>query len=121
CVARITHDTAPRIGKNHGPPGTRKPRSRPGSFTRRMMMPMQTSMKAKSVPMLVRSTISSSEEKSAATPTKTPVMIVEMCGVRYFGCTFEKKRQEAVARHGEEDARLTELENEQHGRVGDDG
>ena len=51
-------------------------------------MPTQTSMKAKSVPMFVRSMTSSMLAKAAKTPTKTPVRIVVTCGVLYFGWTL---------------------------------
>ena len=53
-------------------------------------MPMQTRMNANSVPMLVRSTISSMLVNIAQTPTATPVRIVVTCGVRNRGCTSAK-------------------------------
>ena len=82
---------------------------------------MQTRMNANSVPMFVRSTISSMLVNIAQTPTTTPVRIVVTCGVRNRGCTLrEARRQQAVARHREEDARLAELEDQQHRRVRDD-
>ncbi len=51
--------TRPSSGTSSGPKGTRNGRARPGSLKRRTMIPMQTRMNAKSVPMFVRSTISS--------------------------------------------------------------
>jgi len=51
---------------------------------------MQTRMKAKSVPMLVRSTISSSEKKLEVTATARPVTKVVTWGVRKRGCTLAK-------------------------------
>ena len=54
---------------------------------RRIGMPRQTSTKAKRVPMLVRSTISSMLAKAATPPTATPVRIVVTCGVRKRGWT----------------------------------
>ena len=47
-------------------------------------------MNAKSVPMFVRSTISSMFTNVLTTPTSTPVRIVETCGVPKRGCTFVK-------------------------------
>ena len=54
------------------------------------MMPMHTSMNAKSVPMFVRSTISSMLAKALTTPTSTPVRIVDTWGVPKRGCTRAK-------------------------------
>ncbi len=51
---------------------------------------MQTRMNANSVPMFVRSTISSMLVNIAQTPTATPVRIVVTCGVRKRGCTLAK-------------------------------
>src|SRR6186713_2573766 len=81
---RNRHPATPRTG-NTNPRGTRKGRGLEGSFTRRMITPRHTRMKANSVPMLVRSTISSRLVNSENTPTPTPVKIVEPQGVRYFG------------------------------------
>ena len=53
-----------------------------------MITPIDTSTKANSVPMLTRSASSSSGTNAARTATTTPVMIVIMYGVPYFGCTF---------------------------------
>ena len=52
------------------------------------MMPAQTRMKANNVPMLVRSTISSMLAKDEMPPTMTPVQMVVMWGVLYFGWAF---------------------------------
>ena len=60
----------------NGEPQTRKGRWRSGSLTRRMITPRETRMKAKSVPMLVRSTTSAMLATAAKLPTKSPVMIV---------------------------------------------
>src|ERR1044072_4849106 len=87
---RKKHETTPSSGSSHGPRGTRNGRARSGSLRRRMGMPTQTRMKAKSVPMFVRSMTSSMEAKAAKTPTKTPVRIVVTCGVLYFGWTEAK-------------------------------
>ena len=57
---------------------------------RRIKMPMHTRMNANSVPILVRSTISSMLVNIAHAPTATPVRIVVTCGVRNLGCTFAK-------------------------------
>ena len=53
-------------------------------------MPTQTRMKAKRVPMLVRSTISSIEATAATPPTRTPVRMVVTCGVLKRGWTLAK-------------------------------
>jgi hypothetical protein len=49
------------------------------------MMPMHTSMKANSVPMFVRSTISSMLATALTPPTSTPVRMVETWGVLKVG------------------------------------
>ena len=85
------------------------------------MIPTQTSMNAKSVPMFVRSTISSMLAKALTTPTSTPVRIVETWGVPKRRVNArEDRRQKPVARHREEDARLSELEDQEHRRLRDD-
>jgi hypothetical protein len=53
-------------------------------------MPMQTRMKANRVPMLVRSTMASSDVKVAVTATTRPVTMVVMCGVWKRGWTRAK-------------------------------
>ena len=50
---RKRHDPTPRRGKRKGPNGTLNGRGRFGSLNRRIGIPMQTSVKAKKVPMLV--------------------------------------------------------------------
>ncbi len=73
-----------QIGRR-GIHGVLNGRWRCGSVCRRIMTPRQTRTKAKSVPMLVSSTILSSGEINAKNPTNTPVQMVVTCGVRYFG------------------------------------
>src|SRR5207245_11533833 len=90
CDASTRHETAPNIGTSHAPPGTRNGRSRLGSLKRSTVIPIQTRKNANSVPIFVKSTMSSRDEKRAATPTKTPVTIVPTCGVLNLGCTLEK-------------------------------
>src|SRR5215467_13821966 len=52
---------------------------------------MHTSRNAKSVPMFVRSTVSSMVPMPEKNATTTPVRIVDLWGVRKRGCTDEKK------------------------------
>src|SRR2546425_10286300 len=50
-------------------------------------MPSATNTNANSVPMLVSSSTQPIGANAAESATNTPVMIVVMCGVWYFGCT----------------------------------
>ena len=62
------------------------------------------------------------EERRRRAPTRMPVRMVALCGVRKRGWTAPKKlaRDEAVARHREQDARLAQQQHEQHARDADD-
>src|SRR5438552_3355260 len=81
---RTKQKITPRIG-NSGTNGTRNGLGRLGCVRRKTMTPRQTRMKAKSVPMLVRSASEPISTTAAMPPTKTPVQIVVICGVRNFG------------------------------------
>ncbi len=103
------------------PLGTRNGRGRSGSLMRSTMMPAHTRMNANSVPMFVRSTISSMLATAAKPPTKTPVRIVD--DVRRTEARMDRPKSggsKPVPRHREEDARLSQLEHQQHRRVRDD-
>ena len=54
-----------------GTAGTRNPRSNSGLRTRMIQTPAQTRMKAKSVPMLVISPVTSAGTNAASMPVKT--------------------------------------------------
>ena len=70
-------------------------------------------MKANNVPMFVRSAREPMSVSIATPPTATPVQIVVMYGVRNRRMNSRKiLRQQTVARHRHENARLPELENE---------
>src|SRR6476620_8058358 len=80
----------PRITKKQSPAptmpttwtnGTRNGRFRSGSVYRSTMTPMQTSMNANSVPMLVRSYVSAASPMRDHSATKTPVISVVTYGV----------------------------------------
>ena len=84
-------------------------------------MPMHTRMKAKSVPMFVRSTISSMLTNALTTADEHAGQ--DRRDVRRPEARVhpgEDRRQKPVARHREEDARLPELEDEEHRRLRDD-
>ena len=78
------------------------------------MTPMQTTMKATSVPIDTsspRMPIGSSPAKVAAS---TPVMAVETCGVETRVHRAEELRQQAVVRHRQPDARLRDDHGDDH-------
>ena len=68
--------------------GTRKARGRSGRVRRRMMTPIETSMKANNVPMLTNSASASSGMKPAKIVTTTPTPIVIRYGVTHVGWTL---------------------------------
>gem|GEM_PF-6042352 len=77
---------------------------------------METRAKAKSVPMLDRSVRVPMSKRPAGMATTMPATQVAMAGVRYLTLTLEKKLgSQAVPRHGEPDARLAELEDQDGG------
>src|SRR6266850_296800 len=86
---KYRQEITPRIGMK-GTQGVLNDLGRFGSRLRRTRIPMHTRMKANSVPMFVRSTISSILVNIAHTPTATPVRMVVTCGVRNLGCTLAK-------------------------------
>ncbi len=114
-----------RMG-NSGTQGTLKPRGRSGWVRRSRITPKETSTKANSVPMLERSAASPISTSPEGRPTARPAIQVDQCGVLKRGWTREKNvGQQAVARHGEPDARLAVLEDQQraqhaHQRADDD-
>src|SRR5579862_9001207 len=69
----------------HGTNGVRKGRGRLGSVRLKTITPTATSTKANKVPMLHKSVASSILSACATAATKTPVKMVVMCGVLYFG------------------------------------
>ena len=75
AVIRNTQLATPRSGVI-GLNGTLKVRCLKGSLMRRIIMPKQTKTKAKRVPILVRSTISSILVKAAIEAIITPTTIV---------------------------------------------
>src|SRR5436853_716547 len=70
-----------------GTHGVRNGRGRSGSRRRSTTMPSATNTNANSVPMFVSSSTQPIGANAADTATNTPVMIVVMWGVLYFGCT----------------------------------
>ena len=88
-----------------------------GSLMRRASTPTQTTRNANSVPMFVRSYVSSSSRNGRAEGhhhAGEDGGDVRRAVLRVHG--GEPRRQQAVAAHREEDARLAELEDEQHRR-----
>ena len=97
--------------------GTRNGRRRSGSVYRSTITPMQTSANANSVPMFVRSYVSPASPISDQSATNDAGE--QRRRVRHARLAADPRRplrQQAVARHREEDARLAVLEHEQHGR-----
>ena len=89
-----------------------------GCWTRRISTVMHTITNANSVPMLTISSRASIGVNAATMQMTRPVSVVEMCGVLNCGWTTPKIewRQQLVAGHGQEDARLAEEGDQQHAR-----
>src|SRR3989449_7510175 len=85
-IIKYRQKAADTSGKT-GPHGVRNGRGRSGSRRRNTMIPSATRTNANRVPMFVSSSTQPIGANAADTATNTPVMIVVMCGVLYFGCT----------------------------------
>src|SRR5213078_4478354 len=83
---RYRQNAAETSGRT-GTHGVRNGRGRSGSRRRSTTMPSATNTNANSVPMFVSSSTQPIGANAADTATNTPVMIVVMWGVLYFGCT----------------------------------
>ena len=85
-IAPHTNTPAPATTQTAG---TLKPRGSSGRRTRSITTPMQTRMKANSVPMLVMSPTMSSGMNPPNSAVKTKNVQFDLYGVRCFGCRSE--------------------------------
>ena len=92
-----THSAAERIGST-GDQGTRNPRGRSGRVRRSTTMPMLTSTKADSVPMLIISSRRPTSVNAATSAITRPPMIWMRAGVLVCSVVFDSQRGSSPSR-----------------------
>ena len=105
------------------PSGARKGRSTSGWVRRMISTAAQTITKASSVPIFTSSARMRSGRNAPMSATQKPVRIVDFQGVRkrLVDGAEKSRRQQAVAGHGQENARLAEHHDQQHRSDAGDG
>ena len=86
----ITPQTKIPAGAVNHTQGVLNLRTARGAVTRRIMMPVQTARKARSVPMETRSASTSNGNSAASSAATAPMMMVPRCGVWKRLWTVEK-------------------------------